>query len=1117
MTLNLRGTGFGFDPSDWRTAPLRLSQAEKDYLQKQAAAKQQTGSFLPRESQTPIVDFFKRPFVEESERRKLANDQARLKALYDEQEARWARTKQANPLNSSTWNVGENLKAQGLTLPWQESAAPLVKKNKNGTYDLISAGDVPDLTGGVFKGPAAKSFWETGKVLRNQFKSAAGGRGAIQDAIEAGTDLRPINATPMIDDPGVRAAINMEAAGAPRVPNPGFEEMLTSNLKAATSTDFKNTIKDAGAGVQPPTSARVPILEGPPKPPEPPKPPVATGAVPPKEPRKPVDALKKLEQSLQDAYDIQKGKRSTELGKRVFNARQGIDVNDPDAIKKSLGALSGKMPVERMKFTNPLTDAEWDDIRLQINPHAKTGNYFDALHARDYVDAAQAYLMGLPDATPPPPHLKEAFKKLFPDSKIPSLLQTAEDLDTPFTGKFEFPEWNNDTSKQLAMFPPSARDQFTKTLKAAGNQALDIGDLLRTVQASFDVSFSMRQGLIASLRHPVAGAKSFARGLRGLASQNYADAVEHVMKTDPDAMRFIKDGGYLAPLDPATVSRTMREEGIASKWAQKIPGIKASSRSFTTAANTLRLDVAKQGYKLLDAARATENDYKEFAKFVNIITGRGNLPASMQKTASVLNSTLFSPRLMMSRLQLPTKLASSSPFVRKEAAKSLAALIGFTASVLGVSALMGGKVETDPRSAAFGKLRIGDTYYDITGGNVQYFRTLARLATGKIKQPGGDIADKSRLETIVQFLQSKESPLFSFVTDLLAGETYGGEKLEPNLKTVKDQVVQRLAPLVVQDVVNGLVEEGFVGGAKALPGAVGVGQVTYPEPPPAVAFPQGTDQQIIDAIRKELSDTKTRIGRGGEKIGALTLDDDDTREYQRLAGESVGQALIARTSKPDYAALPDYEKGRALAQAANQAKEDARVQFIIKSGITLPHDGDDKATAQARKDLGRVSQYLQAMAPVTNEDAKTVIGNILRASDPGLDVALRLNGYDRNSKAATPASDAFYSERKNGAIKDYPSTFNTATASTLVKMISPYYDIDRYVWSQYPTQAKTLAEQIDKLENGTDAQKYQAKVTLRTSPYGPSILQARKMVATYRAMMRRQNQLLDYYLSNFRS
>ena len=139
---------------------------------------------------------------------------------------------------------------------------------------------------------------------------------------------------------------------------------------------------------------------------------------------------------------------------------------------------------------------------------------------------------------------------------------------------------------------------------------------------------------------------------------------------------------------------TSREEAFMSNLAEKIPGFghlaRGSDRAYTGFLNKLRADVFDD---LVSKAKLTGSDNpnmaKDIATFVNAATGRGSLPAALEKAAPALNGVFFSPRLMASRLTLLNPVyylnPKTDPFVRKEALKSLMGFAAVGSTVLGLA------------------------------------------------------------------------------------------------------------------------------------------------------------------------------------------------------------------------------------------------------------------------------------------------------------------------------------------------------------------------------------------------------------------------------------------------
>ena len=210
------------------------------------------------------------------------------------------------------------------------------------------------------------------------------------------------------------------------------------------------------------------------------------------------------------------------------------------------------------------------------------------------------------------------------------------------------------------------------------------------------------------------------------------------------------------------------------------------------------------------AEKAGRNPWKDpklvddIIRFVNAGSGRGGLKG-FEKAAVALNATLFSPRLISSRLTLlnPAFYIKADPFVRKQALQSLFAFAGAATTVLGLAKLAGAEVETNMRSAAAGKIKIGDTYIDIFGGFQQYIRTAVQFVTGEVKstttgktsKSGEGFFSQDRLQIAVKPLEYKLAPVASFAVALLRGHgPFGG--------SIPREAANKFIPMVIQDVIE---------------------------------------------------------------------------------------------------------------------------------------------------------------------------------------------------------------------------------------------------------------------------------------------------------------------------
>lgn len=363
------------------------------------------------------------------------------------------------------------------------------------------------------------------------------------------------------------------------------------------------------------------------------------------------------------------------------------------------------------------------------------------------------------------------------------------------------------------------------------NAGLEIANLPRSIMASYDLSFGFRQGVFMAPSHRKAFWKSWKEQFREFGSEKAYQAAMETVSKHPDFELASKSGISFTNVGKILIER---EERFASSWAEIIPGVRASSRAYTAFANKFRMDIFSSLVK--DAEKQGLNPrrnmtlLKEIAGFVNAGTGRGSL-GGLEKASLALNAFFFSPRLMASRLKLlnPVYYIRQSPFVRKEALKSLLKFSATATTVLTLAKLGGAEVETDMRSSDWAKIRIGKTRIDILGGFQQYIKSAAQLisgkivssTTGKVLTLGEGYKPLTRLDILGRTIEYKEAPIFSFATTLLRGKTPLGEDIE-----IGKEIGSRFVPMVTQDIYDIVTEQ-----PELLPlvplGAFGFGLQTY--------------------------------------------------------------------------------------------------------------------------------------------------------------------------------------------------------------------------------------------------------------------------------------------------
>lgn len=317
----------------------------------------------------------------------------------------------------------------------------------------------------------------------------------------------------------------------------------------------------------------------------------------------------------------------------------------------------------------------------------------------------------------------------------------------------------------------------------------EIGGTSKSLKASLDNSAIFRQGWKTLFTHPEIwfrnAKQSFADiwktfGKKAVMDELNADIVS---RPNYDLMR------------KAKLAIGNIEESYPSTLPERVPFLgrayKASENAFTAFVQRTRADVFDKYIETAQKAGVDVTDkvqLENIGKLVNSLTGRGYL-GRLEPSANVVNNLFFSPRFLKSHLDVLTAhLAQKdvTPFVRKQAAINLLKIVGGTATILGVAnAVKPGSVELDPRSADFGKIKIRDTRFDVSGGMASILTLAARLATwsskssttGKITQlNSGKYGSQTAMDILLNFSESKLSPVASIIKDVLKGQDFQGKK-----------------------------------------------------------------------------------------------------------------------------------------------------------------------------------------------------------------------------------------------------------------------------------------------------------------------------------------------------
>lgn len=347
------------------------------------------------------------------------------------------------------------------------------------------------------------------------------------------------------------------------------------------------------------------------------------------------------------------------------------------------------------------------------------------------------------------------------------------------------------------------KDAPASTAKKVLGEAAGIS---KAIKASLDDSAIFRQGWRVMFTHPRVwyrnSIKSFADIVHTMGNRPVMDEIEADVLSRPNRQLY-----YDARLAVGVV-----EEAFPTRWPEKIPLFgrlyKASENAFTGFQYRNRADIFDL---YVDVAKRYDVDLKDLHEvrsigtLVNALTSRGNL-GRLEPIANTVNNVFFSPRSVKSHIDFLTAHAfdGTSGFAKKQAAINLLKVVLGTAAILALAkAFMPESVEKDPRSANFGKIKIGDTRFDVTGGMASLVTLASRLITMSMKSSTtGRIADlhsgkygqSTGSDVVYNFMENKMSPAASLVRDLLEGKQYGGAPL-----TVAGEAKNILVPFPISN------------------------------------------------------------------------------------------------------------------------------------------------------------------------------------------------------------------------------------------------------------------------------------------------------------------------------
>lgn len=353
----------------------------------------------------------------------------------------------------------------------------------------------------------------------------------------------------------------------------------------------------------------------------------------------------------------------------------------------------------------------------------------------------------------------------------------------------EMHNYINDLKQQATKI--SVTDFKENPLGTAGKIAKEIPGIAKSLKASLDDSALGRQGWKTLFTNPSTWTKNALQSFVDIARTFGGKEVMNEVNADIASRENSTNGLYKkAKLAVGTI-----EESFPSTIQEKIPivgrAFKAADVAYTAFIHRMRADVFDKYIEIAKKANVDLTDktqLESIGKLVNSLTGRGNL-GKLEPAANAVNNVFFSPRKLKSDFDFLTAHQFQKDvtlFVRQQAAINLAKVVGGVSAILAIAnAIKPGSVETDPRSADFGKIKIGHTRFDVTGGMASLLTLAVRIltmsskssTTGKVNPlNSGKYGAQTGWDVLLNFGENKLSPASSVFKDVLKGQDFQGNK-----------------------------------------------------------------------------------------------------------------------------------------------------------------------------------------------------------------------------------------------------------------------------------------------------------------------------------------------------
>ncbi|KKN75792.1 hypothetical protein LCGC14_0376680 [marine sediment metagenome] len=331
--------------------------------------------------------------------------------------------------------------------------------------------------------------------------------------------------------------------------------------------------------------------------------------------------------------------------------------------------------------------------------------------------------------------------------------------------------------------------------------------------AGFDIQ-TRRQARWMRGRHPIIFRKAVGRNIAAYISNQYADKMAAETESSPNykmearfssqknGLKFLSRHPEVSVDRPEQFTATIPKElpflgkrlkvvGKGAEVVYKYTGGQigrvhaASMRGFIDSFNWMQQKLWDQQINnwKQNNIEITPKMLHDLVDFQNTMMGMAKPKTNFgQAVNRVMRPVMWSPSLTWSRVRTPSLMLSNST-MRTEVAATLGTYIGTGLMYLGAASMLArwwdldDVVEWDVDSSDFGKIKLGNTRWDIFGDGGPYVRAILQTWKGTKKNQAGRVTTREgfeKLQPFKQLFRNKRAPAMDLFLKIWTGRNYYG-------------------------------------------------------------------------------------------------------------------------------------------------------------------------------------------------------------------------------------------------------------------------------------------------------------------------------------------------------